>query len=525
LRVGIGYSGPDVDDVGCGDRLDRRLVLNASMTSDLPAVLASKTFSTEDQERFADLSGDRNPMHMDPVAARRTQAGAAVVHGMHLVLWCLDVAARQGLRRPDPRALQARFMKPVYVGDTPSIRLVRRTTDDVSLRVEIDGTTLATLRVSCADPPARPAVEHRHGGAGHAMEDRPAARELDLGDIPGRSGLVRGATTAHAVAAAFPAAADWIEPSRIRGLASLSYLVGMECPGLHSIFGTLSVDFVPVPDAAGIDYAVTEIDERFRLVHMRIEGCGLAGTVQAFLRHPPVRQMSFAAAAAYVSPAEFAGQRALIVGGSRGLGELTAKLIAAGGGHPIITYARGAADADAVRREIAKLGARCEILHYDATLPAAPQLTALRDRPTHVYYFATSQIFRRKTGLFEVAALRDFLAVYVSGFYDLCAALAPSSAAGLSIFYPSSVAVDERPRDLTEYAMAKAAGEILCADIGRFMPGLRVTVRRLPRLLSDQTATVSSVETMPAVDVLLPIIREVQAAPTPDMTAVTVRDR
>ena len=42
-----------------------------------------------------------------------------------------------------------------------------------------------------------------------------------------------------------------------------------------------------------------------------------------------------------VRPGIFAGQTALIVGGSRGLGEVTAKLIAAGGGTPIITYQAG----------------------------------------------------------------------------------------------------------------------------------------------------------------------------------------
>ena len=34
-----------------------------------------------------------NPAHMNPVVARRLQAGAPIVHGMHTLLWCLDVLA------------------------------------------------------------------------------------------------------------------------------------------------------------------------------------------------------------------------------------------------------------------------------------------------------------------------------------------------------------------------------------------------------------------------------------------------
>ena len=38
-------------------------------------VLAERTFTPDYQNRFAALSGDFNPMHMDAVAARRTIFG------------------------------------------------------------------------------------------------------------------------------------------------------------------------------------------------------------------------------------------------------------------------------------------------------------------------------------------------------------------------------------------------------------------------------------------------------------------
>jgi nucleoside-diphosphate-sugar epimerase len=63
---------------------------------------------------------------------------------------------------------------------------------------------------------------------------------------------------------------------------------------------------------------------------------------------------------------------------------------------------------------------------------------------------------------------------------------------------------------MTEYAMAKAAGELLCADINRWMRGVRVITTRLPRLLTDQTATSMPTTFGNAVDVMLLIIREMQ---------------
>ena len=64
---------------------------------------------------------------------------------------------------------------------------------------------------------------------------------------------------------------------------------------------------------------------------------------------------------------------------------------------------------------------------------------------------------------------------------------------------------------MTEYAMAKAAGEVLCGDLNRFWPGMHITSARLPRLFTDQTVTMAPTETASSVDVILPIILSVQA--------------
>jgi nucleoside-diphosphate-sugar epimerase len=60
----------------------------------------------------------------------------------------------------------------------------------------------------------------------------------------------------------------------------------------------------------------------------------------------------------------------------------------------------------------------------------------------------------------------------------------------LAALYPSTVFVEERPQGLTEYAMAKAAGEQLCRDLNAAIPDLRVIVDRLPPLATDQNPDV-----------------------------------
>src|SRR5437867_2796553 len=49
-----------------------------------------RIFTDDDQRAFAQLSGDANPLHVDPILARRTPFGGTVVHGVHAALWILD---------------------------------------------------------------------------------------------------------------------------------------------------------------------------------------------------------------------------------------------------------------------------------------------------------------------------------------------------------------------------------------------------------------------------------------------------
>ena len=81
----------------------------------------------------------------------------------------------------------------------------------------------------------------------------------------------------------------------------------------------------------------------------------------------------------------------------------------------------------------------------------------------------------------------------------------------LTIFYPSSVAVEESATDLLEYAMAKTIGERLCARMEQKIDGLKIVVIRLPRIATRQTETFLKVKSDPPEAAMLPIIRAVQS--------------
>jgi hypothetical protein len=289
----------------------------------------------------------------------------------------------------------------------------------------------------------------------------------------------------------------------------------MICPGLHSLFAAFSVEVIDHPlNRDGIGFRVSTADERFRMVRMNVSGAGISGLVQAFLRWPPIAQASLSEIVKIVAPTEFVDSTALIIGGSRGLGALTAKVIAAGGGKVIVTYATGRDEAEQLVQEIRGHIARdaCHAIPYDAREEASNQLRNLGADVSHLYYFATTRIARQRNASFVAGFLDEFIQVYVKGFHDCCRFLVEHRPRVLTAFYPSSVFVENSPPAMIEYSMAKMAGEILCTNMNSVPGCIHVIVRRLPRLLTDQTATVPPMDSGDPLEIMLSIIREVQSS-------------
>lgn len=471
-----------------------------------------RVFDWSAQEDFSQLSGDRNPMHMDAVLARRTHAGQPVVHGMHTVIWALETLARKGALQQPIAHIKVGFQKLIYVGDAVRLETVRHDHTGISAQLCVDRVTVSTIVLGFGQPLPGAASESTPDAI-PPMQWPEEPINLSLNEVERASGWLAFARDGEAAAASFPALSAVIGPQRVCALACMSRLVGMVCPGMHSTFFSLAVRATQTPPGAqnAIRYAVTSVHQQFRLVKQTVEGGGWSGSIDSVARIPPVAQPSLEYLAGMVQSNEFEGANALVIGGSRGLGELTAKLIVAGGGAVTITYAIGRDDAIEVQRQMREWGGKCDVLQYDATLPAANQLAQLTCVPTSLYYFATVPIFLRKTRLYTPAIFERFHRVYAEGFFEVCTSALRDSKSGTSVFYPSSVAVEDHPPDMTEYAMAKAAGEILCCDLARSNEGFRFIVERLPRMLTDQTATVMPIKMIAPVEVMLPIVRRMEA--------------
>jgi len=96
----------------------------------------------DDITKFAEVSGDYNPLHMDEEYASKTAFGQRIAHG---ALTASYISGILGNNLPGPGAiftgLSMRFRRPVYIGDEVTVR--------AEVSEKIDRGNRVTLTVAC----------------------------------------------------------------------------------------------------------------------------------------------------------------------------------------------------------------------------------------------------------------------------------------------------------------------------------------------------------------------------------------
>ena len=192
-----------------------------------------KRFDLEDQRGFARLSGDFNPMHVDPERARRELFGEVVVHGIHVLLASLNslLAQYPPAARMRIQEVECRFQNPVLLGGEIQPNIVEREGDSICFEArDVEGVLHLDARIVLTNAGAESA------SVDGARYEPAEPRDLGFVDLEGLSGHFEPGFDAAEFAARFATLSRFLDPVDLADVLSLTRLVGMECPGLQSIF-------------------------------------------------------------------------------------------------------------------------------------------------------------------------------------------------------------------------------------------------------------------------------------------------
>ncbi len=469
--------------------------------------MISRAFTLEDQLAFADFSGDYNPIHIDTIAARRSIFGTPVVHGVHLLLWALERWLLNKTLNIELFSIEADFQTTTRIGEEVNYLLKAEKEGCTEIALLAEKSVTMTLKFQWRSSSGDETSFLSSGLSTNRYE----CRELLLSEAANASGSLQLYINLEMYTLLFPHLAKLMPSLQIAQLLATTRLVGMECPGLHSMFSSLALAFGKETHQASIlTYQIIKLDKRFGLVLMKITSQKMTGTITAIFRPPPQKQIGFKELRERVNGNEFSNQNALVVGGSRGLGEVTAKLLSMGGAKVKITYHQGVEDAHRVVNEIISGGGFAENVPFDVLDNSMNIADRLGNGwvPTHLYYFATPFIASGRKRTFSASLFQNFCNYYVIGFQRIVEQLV---AFGLKkVLYPSSVFVNDLPSNMGEYAAAKMAGEVLCTFLENTQQGLIIYKPRLPKMATDQTVRLTPADTRDPVLIILEHLRNLR---------------
>jgi NAD(P)-dependent dehydrogenase (short-subunit alcohol dehydrogenase family) len=442
--------------------------------------------TNEHVRRFAEASGDRNPLHLDERFARTTPYGRCIVHGALVVVAALRSADPDSLRHVEQLDIQ--FKQPVFPCEGYIVSSAPAAEGRTRIEVAWAGRPMVVIGVAAdrSAPPLPPASSHEPSLSTSTPREHAIAAVSDVAITEAYAPRLELLSEL-----AVEVGAGAVPGGVLVWLAAASYTVGMLVPGRDAVFAGARIRRSPQPRAGTLDASVSTADDRTGLVIVETTvGNGEASarmTLSAFLR-PSVSPPTRASIAHYVpSSTELAGRNVLVVGASRGLGAALSATLASQGATVWAAFACCAEHVERLRREFGT--DRVRPLQFDASdieqaRRAVDGLRADAGALDGVALCAAPPLYEAPLHPDALPSMLQYLGSSMAmALVPLAEALQLLSPDGWVVITSSS-ALDDPPDAWPHYVVAKSAIEGAAAYCARHTEA-RVAVARPPRMWTD----------------------------------------
>ena len=297
-----------------------------------------------------------------------------------------------------------------------------------------------------------------------------------------------------------------LKKKQIQEILSISFFVGMVCPGKYSLISSIDINLnsgkAPNSD---IFYKVKKKDKRFNRFEIHFSNT-ISGQVFAFSYNVPFQEKLSFFKKRIKKNISLYKKNSLIIGGSRGLGEDTSKILASAGSNIILTYFIGKQDAKKIKKEINRhTNVKCKTLKLDLSNSSFIKKIKKLKKIDFIFYFATIKI--TSTKIFNFELYKKYKKIYCSNFYKMCKIVNQISSSKIKVFFPSTIFINEKQKKYSEYVRAKKDSEKIIKKINKNFKRVKVISFRLPVMNTSQNISILNQNKKNSQNLLIPIIK------------------
>ena len=433
------------------------------------------------QVNFIKISNDKNPIHLIKDNLSKLNLEGTVVHGMNVVLTTLEILTKKkDINSSKIYQIKCKFLKIIYLNEILKIKF-KKNKDKIIVFVLSNNLKCLELEILLSyEIFPKDNIKLIKSKYDHPKKNSPLSRKklVKINHIFDLKNIIK----------IYPNLSKELNYKIISSFIMMSTSVGMFWPGKNSLFVGFDV-FLKKVEKKNIDLVILKTDKRTNYSIINYKSYYCVGKLFTFFTKEKVQQPSFSYLSKKITKKNLKNHKALVIGGSRGLGELTAKIIASSGGIVTITYNKNKSLAknlvEIFRSQKLKLKIQELKINKDGNFN---HKTLKKKNYNCLYYFPTPIIFRKKSQKFSPKIYKEFYNIYCKALIKIIKIL---NIKNLIIFYPSTVFNCIDNKNFVEYILAKKKGaeklKIMKKKL-KFVP----FIKKLPPLKTDQNNTIFS---------------------------------
>ena len=274
-------------------------------------------------------------------------------------------------------------------------------------------------------------------------------------------------------------------------LLCLTRIVGMKMPGMYSIFSSFNINLSNDIDLDNsLNFKLNEYDPRWSYLKIDFHNKFCSGEICAFERPKPTFQPTYKEIKKKLKKMNFKNKKALVIGGSNGIGEVCVKILSYYGAKVTFTYFKDQKNSKCIKNDCQNK--YLKFIKFDANNFNEKKLVQLinKEKFDQIYYFATPKIFNEQSEQINIEILGKFFKFYILNAINLLNLIDDTTSKKVNFLLASTVVTDQKTyeNNLKEYTLIKKFSEQIF-NLNIFQ-NIKVNIFKFNRVKTNQTISI-----------------------------------